>query len=412
MTNIYNLFYGVFQAQYVGYFRQAGKLCLFCEILTQSLQVQMTALVDGYRPDPGALPFRHQLPGNDVRMVLALRDQDFVARLDESFAETVGKEIDRRRRTGGEDDLFTGICIQEVLHRIAGRLILIGRFDGQTMDGTMDIGVLRRGHFRPFVNDALRPQAGRGVVQINERTAVYSLRQGREFSSKLFDRHRGQIYERFLSFDAKFLLILYDTNTHAMIDYIKGTVAELTPTRVVLDNHGIGYRIEISLQTYEALEGKTEATVYIYHYFRQREDIEMYYGFATRDERELFELIISVSGIGVNSARMMLSSFSAEELREAILSEDVGRIKSVKGIGLKSAQRLILELKDKIVKGEGSSPEVLFQATSNEAIEEATRALTMLGFTKPNVNKAIQAILKKSPSAKVEEIIKQALKMM
>ena len=197
-----------------------------------------------------------------------------------------------------------------------------------------------------------------------------------------------------------------------MIDYIKGTVAELTPTRVVIDNHGIGYRIEISLQTYEALEKKTEATVFIYHYFRQREDIEMYYGFATRDERELFELIISVSGVGVNSARMMLSSFSAEELREAILSEDVNRIKSVKGIGLKSAQRLILELKDKIVKGEGSSPEVLFQATSSEAIEEATRALTMLGFTKPNVNKAIQTILKKNPSAKVEEIIKQALKMM
>ena len=197
-----------------------------------------------------------------------------------------------------------------------------------------------------------------------------------------------------------------------MIDYIKGTVAELTPTRVILDNNGIGYRIEISLQTYEALEGKTEAKVYIYHYSRQREDIEMYYGFATRDERELFELIISVSGVGVNSARMMLSSFSAEELREAILSEDVNRIKSVKGIGLKSAQRLILELKDKIVKGEGSSPEVLFQATSNEAIEEATRALTMLGFTKPNVNKAIQTILKKNPSAKVEEIIKLALKMM
>ena len=198
-----------------------------------------------------------------------------------------------------------------------------------------------------------------------------------------------------------------------MIDYIKGTIAELTPTRVVLDNNGIGYRIEISLQTYEVLEGKKEATVFIYHYFRQREDIEMYYGFATRDERELFELIISVSGIGVNSARMTLSSFSAEELREAILSEDVNRIKSVKGIGLKSAQRLILELKDKIVKGEGASTgEVLFQATSNEAIEEATRALTMLGFTKPNVNKAIQTILKKNPGAKVEEIIKQALKMM
>ena len=198
-----------------------------------------------------------------------------------------------------------------------------------------------------------------------------------------------------------------------MIDYIKGSVAELTPTRVIIDNHGIGYRIEISLQTYEALQNKTDATVYIYHYFRQREDIEMYYGFATRDERELFELIISVSGIGVNSARMMLSSFSAEELREAILSEDVNRIKSVKGIGLKSAQRLILETKDKIVKGGGASTnEVLFQSTSNEAIEEATRALTMLGFTKPNVNKAIQAILKKHPGAKVEEIIKLALKMM
>ncbi len=198
-----------------------------------------------------------------------------------------------------------------------------------------------------------------------------------------------------------------------MIDYIKGSVAELTPTRVIIDNHGIGYRIEISLQTYEALQNKTDATVYIYHYFRQREDIEMYYGFATRDERELFELIISVSGIGVNSARMMLSSFSAEELREAILSEDVNRIKSVKGIGLKSAQRLILETKDKIVKGEGASTnEVLFQSTSNEAIEEATRALTMLGFTKPNVNKAIQTILKKHPGAKVEEIIKLALKMM
>ena len=197
-----------------------------------------------------------------------------------------------------------------------------------------------------------------------------------------------------------------------MIDYIKGSIAELTPTQVILDNAGIGYRMEISLQTYEVLEGKSEAKIYIYHYLREREDIEMYYGFATRDERELFELIIGVSGVGVNSARMMLSSFSADELREAILSEDVNRIKSVKGIGLKTAQRMILELKDKIIKGEGSSSEVLFQATSNEAIEEATRALTMLGFSKPNVTKAIQAILKKNPGAKVEEIIKMALKML
>ena len=197
-----------------------------------------------------------------------------------------------------------------------------------------------------------------------------------------------------------------------MIDYIKGTVAELTPTKVVIDNNGIGYDIEISLQTYESLQNKSDAKIYIYHHFRQREDIEMYYGFSTKDERELFELIISVSGIGVNSARMMLSSFSAEELRQAILSEDVNRIKSVKGIGLKSAQRMILELKDKIVKGEGADNDTLFKAANGEAVEEATRALTMLGFAKPNVNKAIQAILKKNPSAKVEEIIKMALKLL
>lgn len=198
-----------------------------------------------------------------------------------------------------------------------------------------------------------------------------------------------------------------------MIDYIKGIIAELTPTRVVIDNNGIGYRIEISLQTYELLEGKSEAKIYIYHYFRQREDIEMYYGFASKDERELFELIIGVSGIGVNSARMMLSSMSADELRDAIIGEDVNKIKSVKGIGLKSAQRMILELKDKIVKGEGSSNDVLFKAAaSNETVEEATRALTMLGFSKPNINKAVQSILKGNPTAKVEDIIKAALKML
>lgn len=198
-----------------------------------------------------------------------------------------------------------------------------------------------------------------------------------------------------------------------MVDYIKGGIAELTPTRVVIDNNGIGYRIEISLQTYELLEGKSEAKIYVFHYFRQREDIEMYYGFATKDERELFELIISVSGIGVNSARMMLSSMSADELRDAIIGEDVNKIKSVKGIGLKSAQRMILELKDKIIKGEGSSSDVLFKAAaSSETVEEATRALTMLGFSKPNITKAIQSILKSNPTAKVEDIIKAALKML
>ena len=126
-----------------------------------------------------------------------------------------------------------------------------------------------------------------------------------------------------------------------MIDYIKGTVAALSPTEIILDNHGIGFRILISLQTYQVLEGKQEATLFIYHYLREREDMELFYGFATRDERELFELLIGVSGVGVNSARMMLSSLSAEEIRTAILSEDISRIKSVKGIGLKTAQRMV-----------------------------------------------------------------------
>ena len=197
-----------------------------------------------------------------------------------------------------------------------------------------------------------------------------------------------------------------------MIDYIKGTIAELSPTKVVIDNHGIGYDFEISLQTYEALQGKTDATLYAYHIIRQREDIELFYGFADRDERELFELIIGVSGIGASSARMMLSSMTPEELREAILQEDVNKIKSVKGIGLKSAQRLILELKDKVVRGEGFSGDSLFRATSSEQTDEAQRALLTLGFSKPNINKAIQNILKSNPSATAEEIIKSALKML
>lgn len=196
-----------------------------------------------------------------------------------------------------------------------------------------------------------------------------------------------------------------------MIDYIKGTIAELSPAELVLENNGIGYGILISLQTFQALQEKKEAKVYIFHYLR--EDMEEYYGFATKDERELFELLISVSGIGVASARMMLSSLSAEEIRQAILSEDVARIKSIKGIGVKSAQRMIIELKDKVVKGEGADTTELFGgAAHNEIVEEASRALVMLGFSKPAVNKAIQAILKANPNAKVEQIIKSALQMM
>lgn len=195
-----------------------------------------------------------------------------------------------------------------------------------------------------------------------------------------------------------------------MIDYIKGTIVDLSPAELILENNGIGYRILISLQTFQALQEKKDAKVFIFHYLR--EDAELYYGFATKDERELFELLISVSGIGVNSARMMLSSLSAEEIRQAILSEDIARIKSVKGIGVKSAQRLVLELKDKIVKGEGADSTELFGGNRSEIVEEASRALVMLGFAKTAVNKAIQAVLKANPNAKVEQIIKSALQMM
>ena len=194
-----------------------------------------------------------------------------------------------------------------------------------------------------------------------------------------------------------------------MIDYVSGKLATLTPTMAVIDNQGIGYAVEISLQTYDVLRGKDSATVYIQHQVNPRDGSEVDYGFATQDERELFRQITSVSGMGAASARMILSSLTAEELRNAILSEDVNRLKGVKGIGLKTAQRMVLELKDKIVKGEGASSDVLFRTDAGAAAEEATTALQMLGFAKPNINKAIQAILKENPSASVEEIIKAAL---
>jgi len=193
-----------------------------------------------------------------------------------------------------------------------------------------------------------------------------------------------------------------------MIDYIKGQIQELTPTETTLETYGIGYKILISLQTYEKLNGQKDAIVYIHHYLR--EDEELYYGFATKDERELFRLLIGVSGIGASTARMMLSSLTSDEIRNAIIAEDINRIKSIKGIGMKSAQRLILELKDKIVKGGGSESASLFSSSANTFTDEAVTALVMLGFTKANVTKAVSAVLKDNPAASLEEIIKQSLK--
>lgn len=193
-----------------------------------------------------------------------------------------------------------------------------------------------------------------------------------------------------------------------MIDYIKGQLTEINPTEAIVETSGIGYRILISLQTYEGLNGRNDVKIYIHHYIR--EDEELYYGFASKDERELFRLLISVSGIGASTARMMLSSLTSDEIRNAIIAEDINKIKSIKGIGLKSAQRLILELKDKVIKGGGSESSVLFSSTSNAATEEAVTALVMLGFTKANVTKAVNAVLKEKPESSLEEIIKLSLK--
>jgi holliday junction DNA helicase ruvA len=193
-----------------------------------------------------------------------------------------------------------------------------------------------------------------------------------------------------------------------MYDYIKGNISEISPTEVIVECCGIGYSIMISLQTYDILKDRSEAKIFIYHYIR--EDDEQFYGFATKDERELFKLLISVSGVGVASARMMLSSLSDEEIRNAIMGEDVAKIKSIKGIGLKTAQRLILDLKDKIIKGGGVDKANLTIQESNNNIDEATTALLNLGFTKANICKILPTILKSEPQASIETIIREALK--
>ena len=213
---------------------------------------------------------------------------------------------------------------------------------------------------------------------------------------------------RAMSSRAKSRELLNNINFTTMIDYIKGKITELNPSEMTVETCGIGYKILISLQTFSFFENKTDVTVYIHHYIR--EDEELFYGFGTKDERELFRLLIGVSGIGAATARMMLSSLSAEEIRNAIIAEDIARIKSIKGIGLKSAQRLILELKDKVIKGTGGDISGIVNKTDNGIIDEATTALILLGFSKANVQKAITAILKENPQISLENLIKAALK--
>jgi Holliday junction DNA helicase RuvA len=196
-----------------------------------------------------------------------------------------------------------------------------------------------------------------------------------------------------------------------MIEYIKGEIAEITPAQAVIDCHGVGYAAGISLNTYSAIQGKKEAKLYIYEAIR--EDAYQLYGFATRQERELFLLLISVSGIGGNTARMILSALSPQELCNVISTGNEKLLKSVKGIGLKTAQRIIVDLKDKIA---ATGIETVAQAgaalapVNSEVYEEAVAALTMLGFAPAPSQKVVTAILKEDASLAVEKVIKEALK--
>lgn len=195
-----------------------------------------------------------------------------------------------------------------------------------------------------------------------------------------------------------------------MYDYIKGPVVDLTPTDVVIDNNNIGYKLLISLQTFSRLQEANEAKLFIYHYLH--EDDEVFYGFFDKEERRIFILLISVSGIGPNTARMMLSSLSSDEISNAIISGDVNKIKSVKGIGLKTAQRTIIELKDKIGKNVTVNSELSLGIVQNSSRAEAMSALILLGFSKNAVEKVLDNILKNDSSCSLEDLIKKALKLL
>lgn len=196
-----------------------------------------------------------------------------------------------------------------------------------------------------------------------------------------------------------------------MIEYIKGELAEITPALAVVDCNGVGYGINVSLNTYSAIQNKKEVKLYIYEAIR--EDAYVLYGFATKQERELFLLLISVSGIGGNTARMILSALSPSELCNVISSGNEKLLKTVKGIGLKTAQRIIVELKDKIVSTGIDAAAPVSTAVTNlqtEVYEEAVAALTMLGFAPAPSQKVVAALLKEEPDALVEKVIKLALK--
>ena len=193
-----------------------------------------------------------------------------------------------------------------------------------------------------------------------------------------------------------------------MIEYIKGEIAELTPTYAVIECGGVGYLLNISLPAFTRLEGAKNAKLLVHEAIR--EDAHVLYGFIDEQERTLFRLLIGVSGVGANTARMILSSIAAPELEIVIASGDHAKLKNVKGIGVKTAQRIIVDLKDKI-KPIGDA--FIIQPTiASDVFEEALAAMVMLGFARPQSQKVLKKLFDSDPTLKVEAAIKKALSMM
>lgn len=199
-----------------------------------------------------------------------------------------------------------------------------------------------------------------------------------------------------------------------MIDYIKGQIAELTPAYAVLEAAGVGYQINIALPAFTALANCTEAKIYTTEIIR--EDAHLLFGFLQKAERELFLLLVSVSGIGANTARMIMSSYTAAEIRQIIATGNASALSNIKGIGGKTAQRIIVELKDKVLKinieGTSDAPETVLPSTDSDVKQEAVAALTMLGFQAAASAKVVDKILASDPLCTVEKVIKTALKLL
>jgi Holliday junction DNA helicase RuvA len=191
-----------------------------------------------------------------------------------------------------------------------------------------------------------------------------------------------------------------------MIDYIKGTITQITPAFVTIETGGVGYFINISLTTFSKLEGKSDLKILVHEVIR--EDAHQLYGFADKEERDIFRHLISVTGVGASTARMMLSSLTPAEIEKSVSVSDVDLLKSVKGIGLKTAQRIIVDLRDKIGKQAGSGE--IFALADNTRRDEALSALVMLGFAKGAVLKVLEKIVREEKTLTVEEMIKRALK--